>query len=81
MTDQTPNFAEQTNERVEAYFEEVAKVRDDATKQAHEMVDEMAKLAKSQIDYAQRMASEWQRLVSTSSKQYSALFAFPWNRS
>lgn len=78
MDTQTQEFTEQAQERVDAYFDEVAKARDEATKQAHQMVDEMAKLAKVQIDYAQKVGSEWQRIVSASSKQYTSLFSFPW---
>ena len=66
---------EETVNRTNTVFAEVAKVDAKTTEQAGNMVDEAAKLTKESIAYSSALASEWRRLSLEAVKRTADMFA------
>jgi hypothetical protein len=71
-------MTEENVARAESFFGEVEKMQAKGVEQAHQAIDEYARLMKESMNYATKLGGEWRKLAVASSKQAVAMFQNPW---
>lgn len=67
-------IAEQTS-RLENTVAELAKLQSKGIAQANQFIDDLARVTREQIAFAEQLGSEWRKLVIASAKSASEIFA------
>lgn len=62
-------------ERIEAVYEQMAKMQSASLDQARKNVDEAARLAKESIAYAEQLTAQWRALSFDAAKRTAEMFA------
>jgi hypothetical protein len=69
---------EENIERIESMFGDVQKLEKQSVEQAHQAIDESAKMMKEMLGYSVRLHEQWTKIALESSRRTAQLFVPSW---
>lgn len=69
---------EQQLARMEAWFDDLARVEEKSIESAQRAIDESSKLMKETLAYSAKMRTEWRNLALQTSRRAAEMASLPW---